>query len=70
MTKRLIDTDDEALAEAAKIAGTNTYKDTVNVALRELVARTRRAEALVGLRELAANGGLDTEVLLTKQYRR
>ncbi len=41
-----IDVDDEALAEAMRLSGTKTKKDTVNLALREYAARHRRIEAL------------------------
>jgi Arc/MetJ family transcription regulator len=41
-----IDIDDELLAEAAKIAGTKTKKDTVDYALRELILRRDRKEIL------------------------
>ena len=34
MTKRLVDVDDEVLAEARKVLGTTTLKDTVNTSLR------------------------------------
>jgi Arc/MetJ family transcription regulator len=44
MTKRLIDVDDEALAEARRVLGTVTLKDTVNHSLRETVATARRRE--------------------------
>jgi Arc/MetJ family transcription regulator len=41
-----IDLDDEALAEAMRLSGAKTKKDTVNLALREYAARHRRVEAL------------------------
>jgi Arc/MetJ family transcription regulator len=41
-----IDLDDEALAEAMRLSGERTKKDTVNMALREYVDRHRRIEAL------------------------
>lgn len=41
-----IDLDDEALAEAMRISGESTKKETVNLALREFVARHRRLDAL------------------------
>jgi Arc/MetJ family transcription regulator len=41
-----IDLDDEALAEAMRISGASTKKETVNLALREFVARHRRLDAL------------------------
>lgn len=41
-----IDIDDEALAEAMRVSGAKTKKETVNLALREFAARHRRIEAL------------------------
>lgn len=46
MSKRLIDTDDEALEEAKRILGAASYKETVNAGLQEVVAaQARRREA-------------------------
>lgn len=46
MSKRLIDTDDDALEEAKRILGAVSYKETVNAGLHEIVAaRARRREA-------------------------
>lgn len=44
MSRTLLDLDDELLAEAARLLGTRTKKDTVNGALAELVAHRRRQE--------------------------
>lgn len=41
-----IDIDDDALAEAMRLSGARTKKDTVNLALRDYAARHRRIEAL------------------------
>jgi Arc/MetJ family transcription regulator len=41
-----IEIDDDLLAEARRVAGTSTKRETVEVALRELVARDRRAQIL------------------------
>jgi Arc/MetJ family transcription regulator len=46
MSVTQIDLDDEALAEAMRLSGLTTKKDTVNLALREYAARHRRVEAL------------------------
>ncbi|MBA2324302.1 MAG: type II toxin-antitoxin system VapB family antitoxin [Pseudonocardiales bacterium] len=46
MSLTQIDIDDDALAEAMRLSGTKTKKDTVNLALREYAARHRRIEAL------------------------
>lgn len=44
MTKRLIDVDDDLLARSQQILGTDTKKDTVNAALREIVRRDAAVE--------------------------
>jgi Arc/MetJ family transcription regulator len=53
MTRIRVDVDDEALAEASRLFGTKTARDTINGALREVAQRLRRAE---GLAELATPG--------------
>ena len=45
--KTMIDLDDEAVTLAAKELGTTTKKDTVNAALRFVVERKRRVDALL-----------------------
>ncbi len=59
MTKKLIDIDEDALAEATELLGTKTQKDTVNTALREVVAQQRRARALAEMTAIAATGVFD-----------
>ncbi len=59
MTKKLIDIDLDALAEATALLGTKTQKDTINTALREVAAVQRRAKALSELTEIAATGAFD-----------
>jgi Arc/MetJ family transcription regulator len=49
-----IDVDEDALAEAMRLSGAKTKKETVNLALREFAARHRRAEALEHYAALAA----------------
>jgi Arc/MetJ family transcription regulator len=49
-----IDIDEGALAEAMRLSGAKTKKDTVNLALREFAARHRRAAALERYAALAA----------------
>jgi Arc/MetJ family transcription regulator len=46
VTLTQIDLDDAALAEAMRLSGARTKKDTVNLALREFAARHRRVAAL------------------------
>jgi Arc/MetJ family transcription regulator len=58
MARTMIDLDDEALAEAAKVLGTTSKKDTVNKALREAVDRYRRMEALLESQEMADRGDI------------
>jgi len=49
-----IDIDEDALAEAMRLSGAKTKKDTVNLALREFAARYRRVVALERYAALAA----------------
>jgi Arc/MetJ family transcription regulator len=49
-----IDIDEDALAEAMRLSGARTKKDTVNLALREFAARHRRFAALEHYASLAA----------------
>jgi Arc/MetJ family transcription regulator len=69
MTKVLVDIDDEALAEASALLGTKTKKDTINVALREIAQRLRRARALARLAEMGESGDFD-ELLDKSAYRK
>lgn len=69
MTKILVDVDDDALAAAAELLGTTTKRDTVNTALRETVARLRRAQALDRLAEMGQAGDFD-ELLDKRTYRK
>jgi Arc/MetJ family transcription regulator len=48
-----IDIDDDALAQAMRLSGMKTKKDTVNLALREFAARHRRIAALEQYARLA-----------------
>ena len=51
MTKTLVDIDDELLEAARAALGTSTKKETVNTALREVVAARARSEAVLKLIE-------------------
>ena len=51
MGKTLIDVDDALLEAARDVLGTSTKKDTVNTALREVVAARARSEAALKLIE-------------------
>jgi Arc/MetJ family transcription regulator len=62
MSRTILDVDDELLAEAAKIFGTNTKKATVNAALQAAVNREKRREfadwlKAGGLPDLIGSGG-------------
>ncbi|TCJ94320.1 type II toxin-antitoxin system VapB family antitoxin [Nocardia alba] len=59
MARTVVDLDDAALAEAARYLGTTTKKDTVNAALREIIDRRRRAEAIARMRAMVATGEID-----------
>jgi Arc/MetJ family transcription regulator len=71
LARTVIDLDDELVASVAKELGTTTKKDTVNEALREVLANRRRAVALTRLRDAANDGAFDLAILQDKQrYRR
>lgn len=54
MTKRLVDIDDQVLAEARQALGTATIKDTVNAALQDAIQATaRRSVDVAALRRFA-----------------
>lgn len=59
MTLTQIDIDEDALAEAMRLSGARTKKDTVNLALREFAARHRRVAALEHYAEAAEGWDLD-----------
>lgn len=59
MTVTQIDVDDQALAEAMRLMGTTTKKETVNTALREYVDRLKRLRAAEDLAERGARGEFD-----------
>ncbi|WP_028811012.1 type II toxin-antitoxin system VapB family antitoxin [Streptomyces flavidovirens] len=63
MARTVIDLDDEALEEAARFLGTTTKRDTVNTALREIVDRRKRAEAVERMRQMVAEGEIDFSVI-------
>jgi Arc/MetJ family transcription regulator len=59
MSVTQVDVDDEALAEAMRLMGTTTKKDTINTALREYASRLRRLEAAEKLAARASRGEFD-----------
>ena len=66
MARTVIDIDDEALEEAARLLGTKTKKDTVNAALREIADRQRRQAALDRMRQMVADGEIDLDSIEEK----
>jgi Arc/MetJ family transcription regulator len=70
MARTMIEIDDEALAEAAIVLGTKTKKETVNTALREVVARMRRIEAMLEAQEMASRGEVDWDSYFAEQAAR
>jgi Arc/MetJ family transcription regulator len=54
MTLTQMDIDEEAPAEAMRLSGAKTKKETVNLALREFAGRHRRIAALEHYATLAA----------------
>jgi Arc/MetJ family transcription regulator len=59
MSLTQIDIDDETLAEVMNLMGTKTKKETVNRALEEYAARTKRLQAFRRLAERAERGDFD-----------
>ena len=59
MSLTQVDINDEALAEAMRMMGTKTKKETINRALEEYVARLKRIKANEELAEMAARGDFD-----------
>jgi len=55
-----IEIDDAVLAEVQKLTGAKTKKDAVDIALRELVARHRRAGILSLRGKVRWDGDLET----------
>lgn len=59
MSLTQIDIDESALAEAMRLSGARTKKETVNLALREFAARHRRVAALEQSARRAASWDLE-----------
>ncbi|MEU8242146.1 type II toxin-antitoxin system VapB family antitoxin [Actinoplanes missouriensis] len=68
MMESPIEIDGQALMEAARVLGTTTPSDTVNAALREVVAVRRRLEAYDELAKMGREGHFD-ELLDKRNYR-
>ena len=63
MAKTLIDVDEDQLAAAARVLNTETKKDTVNAALREVAALAARRRDLSRLISGALPDLEDTEIM-------
>jgi Arc/MetJ family transcription regulator len=63
MTKRLVDIDDALLAEARQLAGAATMKDTVNIALQQLVDAELRRRHLRRLEDGEGTDLADDEIM-------
>ena len=70
MVKTPIEIDEAALATAAEVLGTETKKDTVNSALREVGQRLELLRALARLGEMADRGDFDEFIGNKAAYRR
>lgn len=60
-----IDIDDDVLREAQRLVGTRTKRDTVNLALRELVARHRQ----IGVLDLRGKVNWDGDLAESRRSR-
>lgn len=61
-----IDIDDEVIAEAQRLTGARTKRETVDLALRELVARHRR----LGILELSGRVHWEGDLSVSRRGRR
>ena len=68
MTKRLIDIDDDLLAEASEILGTSTMKETVNEALSEIRRAELRRQLVVRLSTMEGLD-LDNDEIMARAWR-
>ncbi|MCQ1579342.1 type II toxin-antitoxin system VapB family antitoxin [Streptomyces parvus] len=70
MSKTTVDIDPELLAAAKARLGTQTIKETINAALREIAQRGEREEAIDDLASMISDGEIDWNVLDDKgEYR-
>ncbi len=65
MAKTLIDVDEHSLAEAKVALKTSTKRDTINTALREVVALHARRQELQRLSGPAGERLLDPDLMFT-----
>lgn len=59
MSLTQVDIDDDALAEAMRLSGARTKKDTVNLALRAYTEHRRRVDSIERFAELARGWDYD-----------
>lgn len=69
MAKTLIDLDEGALAAAQQVLHTETKKDTVNAALKEIIALAARRRDLARLTSEALSDLADGDVMRTAWQR-
>jgi len=69
VSKTLVDVDDDLLAQARGLLGTATKKDTINGALREVVQRQLRLDALATAREQTFLAALTDESFRAAAWR-
>ncbi len=67
MARIVIALDDELLTGSARELGTSTAQDTVNAALREVLANGRRAVGLTLLRDAVNDGACGLNLLQDKE---
>lgn len=70
MTKTLIDIDDDLLEAAREALGTRTKKDTVNTALREVLAVQQRRRAVDDLIAWGQRNELWNDAIRDRAWRR
>ncbi|MEV7597752.1 type II toxin-antitoxin system VapB family antitoxin [Kitasatospora sp. NPDC089797] len=70
MSMTNVDIDDAILAEAMRLMGTTTKKDTINNALADYVSRLKRLEAMEKLSRRAAEGRFEPTVRLHEARKR
>ena len=65
MAKKLVDIDVDALEEARRILGVESYKDTVNAGLREIIATAARRREVERFTDLEPHDIDDPDVVAT-----
>ncbi|MFE4971866.1 type II toxin-antitoxin system VapB family antitoxin [Kitasatospora sp. NPDC056651] len=70
MSMTNVDIDDTILAEAMRLMGTTTKKDTINNALADYVNRLKRLEAMEKLSRRAAAGQFEPTIRVYEARKR